>query len=106
MYQQLTGNLSRFFAIQNQEHQEHALQYTLNKEFDILGFKNRFTIGSDYNKSYSEIKMFADMTQFSSIKLTNPNYGYLTNLKDHPNAKDMSSPKYLLKTMEYFYKII
>jgi iron complex outermembrane receptor protein len=28
MFQQSTGNLSRFFAIQNQEHQEHALQYT------------------------------------------------------------------------------
>ena len=102
MYQQSTGNLSRFFAIQNQEHQEHALQYTLNKEFDILGFKNRFTIGSDYNKSYSEITMFADMTQFSSIKLTNPNYGYLTNLKDHPNAKDMSSPKTFVENYGIF----
>lgn len=102
MYQQSTGNLSRFFAIQNQEHQEHALQYTLNKEFDILGFKNRFTIGSDYNKSYSEITMFADMTQFSSIKLANPNYGRLSDLKDHPNAKDMSSPKTFVENYGIF----
>ncbi len=77
-YVESTDDLLRFFAVQNQKHQEHALQYTLNTEFDILGFMNKFTIGSDYNKSYSEITMFSDMSQFSSIKLNNPNYGNLT----------------------------
>ncbi|WP_418181052.1 TonB-dependent siderophore receptor [Aliarcobacter lanthieri] len=93
MYQEATGNLLRFFAIQNQKYQEHASQYTLNKEVDIFGIKNRFTIGADYNKAYSEQIMFADMTTFYPINFSNPNYEHLTNLKDHPNAVDMSVPK-------------
>ncbi|MFV7791011.1 TonB-dependent siderophore receptor [Aliarcobacter lanthieri] len=93
MYQEATGNLLRFFAIQNQKYQEHASQYTLNKEVYIFGIKNRFTIGADYNKAYSEQIMFADMTTFYPINFSNPNYEHLTNLKDHPNAVDMSVPK-------------
>ncbi|RBQ28937.1 TonB-dependent siderophore receptor [Aliarcobacter vitoriensis] len=93
MYQEATGNLLRFFAIQNQKYQEHASQYTLNKEFDIFGIKNRFTIGADYNKAYSEQIMFADMNTFYPINFSNPNYEHLTNLKDHPNAANMSVPK-------------
>ncbi|QKF60011.1 TonB-dependent siderophore receptor [Aliarcobacter lanthieri] len=93
MYQEATGNLLRFFAIQNQKYQEHASQYTLNKEVDIFGLKNRFTIGADYNKAYSEQIMFADMTTFYPINFSNPNYEHLTNLKDHPNAVNMSVPK-------------
>ncbi|PZQ06650.1 MAG: TonB-dependent siderophore receptor [Aliarcobacter butzleri] len=93
MYQEATGNLLRFFAIQNQKNQEHALQYTLNKETDIFGLKNKFSLGADYNKAYSETIMFADMTTFYPIYLANPNYESLTSLKDHPNATDMSTPK-------------
>ncbi|WP_418186182.1 TonB-dependent siderophore receptor [Aliarcobacter vitoriensis] len=93
MYQEATGNLLRFFAIQNQKYQEHASQYTLNKEFDLFGIKNRFTIGADYNKAYSEQIMFADMNTFYPINFSNPNYEHLTNLKDHPNAANMSVPK-------------
>ncbi|MDN5050843.1 TonB-dependent siderophore receptor [Aliarcobacter butzleri] len=93
MYQEATGNLLRFFAIQNQKNQEHALQYTLNKETDIFGLKNKFSLGADYNKAYSETIMFADMTTFYPMYLANPNYESLTSLKDHPNAIDMSTPK-------------
>ncbi|MDN5050229.1 TonB-dependent siderophore receptor [Aliarcobacter butzleri] len=93
MYQEATGNLLRFFAIQNQKNQEHALQYTLNKEIDIFGLNNKFSLGADYNKAYSETIMFADMTTFYPIYLSNPNYESLTSLKDHPNATDMSTPK-------------
>ncbi|MFW0702670.1 TonB-dependent siderophore receptor [Aliarcobacter butzleri] len=93
MYQEATGNLLRFFAIQNQKNQEHALQYTLNKETDIFGLNNKFSLGADYNKAYSETIMFADMTTFYPIYLANPNYESLTSLKDHPNATDMSTPK-------------
>ena len=93
MYQEATGNLLRFFAIQNQKNQEHALQYTLNKETDIFGLNNKFSLGADYNKAYSETIMFADMTTFYPMYLANPNYESLTSLKDHPNATDMSTPK-------------
>ncbi|MFY4768518.1 TonB-dependent siderophore receptor [Aliarcobacter butzleri] len=93
MYQEATGNLLRFFAIQNQKNQEHALQYTLNKETDIFGLNNKFSLGADYNKAYSETIMFANMTTFYPIYLANPNYESLTSLKDHPNATDMSTPK-------------
>ncbi|MCT7645625.1 TonB-dependent siderophore receptor [Aliarcobacter butzleri] len=93
MYQEATGNLLRFFAIQNQKNQEHAFQYTLNKETDIFGLNNKFSLGADYNKAYSETIMFADMTTFYPIYLANPNYESLTSLKDHPNATDMSTPK-------------
>lgn len=93
MYQESTGNLLRIFAIQNQKNQEHALQYTLNKEINIFGLKNQFSLGADYNKAYSETTMFSDMTKFYPIYLANPNYESLKSLKDHPNATDMSTPK-------------
>lgn len=102
MYEESTAKLLRFFAIQNQDTQEHILQYTLNKETKLFGAKNKFTLGADYNKAYFETIMFGDMTKFYPIYLTNPNYEALTSLKDHPNAINMSRPKTSLESYGIF----
>lgn len=92
-YNQTTNILTRYYAFQKQEFQEHALQYTLNKEVNILNLKNNISIGADYNKAYSQTTMFYDTTKPYNINLSNPIYEYLTSLSDHPNAANMSGNK-------------
>lgn len=92
-YNQTTNILTRYYASQKQDFEEHALQYTLNKEVDILNFKNNISVGADYNKAYSQTTMFYDTTKPYNINLSNPIYEYLTSLSDHPNAANMSGNK-------------
>ncbi|QKF72508.1 TonB-dependent siderophore receptor [Aliarcobacter faecis] len=92
-YNKPTNSVNRFYAYQKQEFQEHALQYTLNKEVDIFNLKNRFTIGADYNKSYSKLDFFSARPPLYPLYLSNLVYEPLTSLNDHPNAINMSSPK-------------
>ena len=92
-YNQTTNILTRYYASQKQDFEEHALQYTLNKEVDILNFKNNISVGTDYNKAYSQTTMFYDTTKPYNINLSNSIYEYLTSLSDHPNAANMSGNK-------------
>lgn len=92
-YTEATNTVTRAYAYQKQEFQEHALQYTLNKEVDILNFKNRISVGADYNKAYSKLDMFYDPFTPYNINLSNPSYEALTNVSDHPGATNMSSDK-------------
>lgn len=92
-YNHLTNTVTMAYAYQKQEFQEHALQETINKEFDLFGKKNNLSIGADYNKAYSKLDMFFDPTQLYNINLSNPVYQHLTNLNDHPTARNMSAKK-------------
>ncbi|MDY0192522.1 MAG: TonB-dependent receptor [Aliarcobacter butzleri] len=92
-YNQVTNIVTRAYAYQKQEFQEHALQETINKEFDLFGKKNNLSIGADYNKAYSKLDMFFDPTQLYNINLSNPVYQHLTNLSVHPTARNMSAKK-------------
>ncbi|MCG3665513.1 TonB-dependent receptor [Aliarcobacter butzleri] len=92
-YNHLTNTVTMAYAYQKQEFQEHALQETINKEFDLFGKKNNLSIGVDYNKAYSKLDMFFDPTQLYNINLSNPVYQHLTNLSDHPTARNMSAKK-------------
>ncbi|MCG3718166.1 TonB-dependent receptor [Aliarcobacter butzleri] len=92
-YNHLTNTVTMVYAYQKQEFQEHALQETINKEFDLFGKKNNLSIGADYNKAYSKLDMFFDPTQLYNINLSNPVYQHLTNLSDHPTARNMSAKK-------------
>ncbi|MFY9068537.1 TonB-dependent receptor [Aliarcobacter butzleri] len=92
-YNHLTNTVTMVYAYQKQEFQEHALQETINKEFDLFGKKNNLSIGADYNKAYSKLDMFFDPTQLYNINLSNPVYQHLTSLSDHPNAMNMTTPK-------------
>lgn len=92
-YNHLTNTVTMAYAYQKQEFQEYALQETINKEFDLFGKKNNLSIGADYNKAYSKLDMFFDPTQLYNINLSNPVYQHLTNLSDHPTAKNMSAKK-------------
>ncbi|MFW3441475.1 TonB-dependent siderophore receptor [Aliarcobacter butzleri] len=92
-YNHLTNTVTMAYAYQKQEFQEHALQETINKEFDLFGKKNNLSIGADYNKAYSKLDMFFDPTQLYNINLSNPVYQHLTNLSDHPTARNMSAKK-------------
>ncbi|MFW0713257.1 TonB-dependent siderophore receptor [Aliarcobacter butzleri] len=92
-YNKVTNSVSRFYAQQKNEYQEHALQYTLNKETDIFELKNRFSLGADYNKSYTESTFFTARPPLYTINVSNPNYEPFTKLSDYSNAVDMSTPK-------------
>lgn len=92
-YNESTNTLTRFYALQKQEFEEHALQYTLNKEIDILNLSHNITLGADYNKAYSKLDMYFDPTIPYNINLSNPSYEKLTSLSDHPSAMDMSNDK-------------
>lgn len=92
-YNQVTNIVTRAYAYQKQEFQEHALQETINKEFDLFGKKNNLSIGADYNKAYSKTTMFYVPTVPYNINLSHPIYEHLTSLSDHPNAMNMTTPK-------------
>ncbi|WP_418186339.1 TonB-dependent siderophore receptor [Aliarcobacter lanthieri] len=101
-FNEATNTVSRVYAYQKQESSEHALQYTLNKEFDLFGKKNHISVGTDYNKSYSKTIMFFEPTKTFNINLKNPNYEHLTNLKDHPNARNMSGNRTYVESYGIF----
>lgn len=92
-YNQVTNIVTRAYAYQKQEFQEHALQETINKEFDLFGKKNNLSIGADYNKAYSKTTMFYVPTVPYNINLSHPIYEHLTSLSDHPNAMNMTTSK-------------
>ncbi|RBQ30998.1 TonB-dependent siderophore receptor [Arcobacter sp. FW59] len=92
-YNKPTNSVNRFYAYQKQEQQEHALQYSLNKEINIAGFKNRFTLGTDYNKSYTESTFFTQRPPLYPINVSNPKYEPFTRLGDYSNPMNMSTPK-------------
>lgn len=92
-YNEITNIVTRAYAYQKQEFQEHALQYTLNKEVDILNFKNNISIGADYNKAYSKLDMFYVPTVPYNLNLSNPVYEHLTKVSDYSNPMNMSSAK-------------
>ncbi|MGB7401297.1 MAG: TonB-dependent receptor [Arcobacter sp.] len=92
-YNESTNVVTRAYAYQKQEFQEHALQYTINKEANILNLKNNITLGADYNKAYSKLDMYYDAATAYNLNLSKPSYEQLTSLADHPGARDMSTPK-------------
>lgn len=89
-YNQASNTVTRYYAYQKQEFSEHALQYTLNKKFDVLGFNNIISLGADFNKAYSKTDMFFDPTIPYNINISNPIYEKLTTLANHPLARNMS----------------
>ena len=91
-YDESTNIVTRAYAYQKQAYQEHALQYTFNKELDIANMKHNISMGVDYNKAYSKIDMYYDPSPFD-INILNPSYESLTTLSDHPSAWDMSGTK-------------
>jgi len=92
-YDENTDTLTRFYAYQKQKHQEHALQYTLNKQVNLLNLEYNISVGADYNKAYTKLDMHFDMTKPYNINLSNPSYEDLTNLSDHSAAMNMSRDK-------------
>lgn len=101
-YNEITNIVTRAYAYQKQEFQEHALQYTLNKEVDILNFKNNISIGADYNKAYSKLDMFYAPTVPHNLNLSNPVYEHLTNVSDYLNPMNMSTPKTFIESWGTF----
>ncbi|WP_418186496.1 TonB-dependent siderophore receptor [Aliarcobacter lanthieri] len=95
MYLESTNTVRRFAAEQKTQSSEHALQYTLNKELDILGFKNTFSLGADYNKAYSKTLSRVVQGKIFDINIAHPIYEQnivSVNDLDLP-IRDMSSPK-------------
>lgn len=103
-YNEATNTVTRAYAYQKQEFQEHALQYTLNKELDIFDFRNRISVGGDFNKAYTKTTMFYDPMNPYNINLSHPNYENLTSLSDHPNATDMTGDKTYTKSWGMFFQ--
>jgi iron complex outermembrane recepter protein len=101
-YTEATDTIRRVYAYQKQEMQEHALQYTLNKEIDIFDLKNRISVGADYNKAYSKLDMYYDPFTAYNLDASNPYYESLTNLSDHPTAMDFSGNRSYTKRWGIF----
>ena len=102
MFNQSTNTVTRFPAEQKQDFSEHALQYTLNKEFSISGLKNNISVGMDYNKAYSESISRAERTPLS-INLSNPIYEQNIRPLDESNPiLNMSSDKTYIKSWGIF----
>ncbi len=101
-FNETTNTVSRAYAYQKQEFQEHALQYTLNKEINILNFKNMLSLGMDYNNSYSKTTMYYDPFTPYDINISHPNYESLTDLSDHLGAMNMSRDKTNIKSWGTF----
>ena len=92
-YNENTNTLTRFYALQKQKFEEHALQYTLNKEVNIFNQTHNISLGADYNKAYSKLDMYFDPTTAYNINLSNPSYEKLSTLADHSSARNMSTDK-------------
>ncbi|RXK11494.1 TonB-dependent siderophore receptor [Halarcobacter mediterraneus] len=101
-YNSDTNIVTRAYAYQRQEFSEHALQYTLNKEFELFGKKNKLSLGTDYNKAYSKLDMYYDPSNPYTINLSNPNYETLTSISDHSSAMNMSGEKQYVKSWGAF----
>lgn len=95
MYLESTNTVRRFAAEQKTESSEHALQYTLNKEFDLFGKENNLSVGADYNKAYSETFSRVVQGKPFDINLENPIYEpYIISVNDLGlPIRNMSSPK-------------
>lgn len=104
MYNQSTNTVTRFPAEQKQNFSEHALQYTVNKEFSFFGLDNKISLGADYNKAYSESKSRVEMTPYN-IVLSNPSYEQSVNpLNENNTIRDMSSAKTYVKSWGTFFQ--
>ncbi len=85
-YNETTNQITKFFATQKREANEHAIQYTANKELEIANTRHRISAGIDARKSDYEYVGYVDLTQPYTIDLSNISYESLTSLSDHPNA--------------------
>ena len=101
-YNKATNSINRFWAYQKQEFQEHILQYTANKDINLFGFENRFTLGADYNKAYTTTHFFTKRPPFYSLNLSNLVYEPLTSKKDYTNIMDISTPKTYIENYGVF----
>lgn len=101
-YNENTNIVTRAYAYQKQKFQENALQYTLNKELNILNFKNNLSVGADYNKAYSKLDMFYAPTIPYNLNLSNLTYENLTTVSDYSNPTNMSTPKTFVESWGTF----
>lgn len=93
MYNETTNSVIRFPAEQRQEFSENALQYTLNKTFSLFNLENNLSIGTDYNKAYSQTKSRVAMDPHT-INLKNPSYEkHIKKVSDYSVIRDMSREK-------------
>lgn len=102
-YDESTNSVTRYPAIQIGKYEEHSLQYTLNKEMNLLGYKNNLTVGIDYNRVYTEGKSILDFFAPSSLDLLNPIYeNSFTSVSDYSHAYDLSSERTYVESSGVF----
>ncbi|MDN5106561.1 TonB-dependent receptor [Aliarcobacter butzleri] len=104
MYLESTNTVRRFAAEQRTESSEHALQYTLNKELDILGLKNNISLGADYNKAYSKTLSRVVQGKTFDINIAHPIYeSNIISVNDLGlPIRDMSSAKTWIESYGIF----
>ncbi|QKF82439.1 TonB-dependent siderophore receptor [Halarcobacter ebronensis] len=102
LYNESTNSVTRFPAQQRQEFSENLLQYTLNKEFSLFKFKNNLSVGTDYNKAYSQTTSRVVMDPFV-IDLANPDYeDRIVSVDEYSTIRDMSGDKTYVETWGSF----
>ncbi|NVJ52384.1 MAG: TonB-dependent receptor [Campylobacteraceae bacterium] len=102
-YNEARNEVTRFSADQRAEFEEHALQYSLNKEFTIFGKKNNLSFGADYNKAYSKGTSRIALSSMYNINLANPTYeDRIKSIDEYSSVRDMSSDKTYVKSWGMF----
>jgi len=103
IYIENTNTIRRFAAQEKVDTYEHALQYTLNEEFKLFGKKNIFSLGADYNKSYSKTHTRMVGTPFD-MNAKNPIYGTIPKSLDDLGLPiiNLSAPKSYIETYGLF----
>jgi iron complex outermembrane receptor protein len=102
-FDKTTNSVTRYPATQLSSSEEHSFQYTLNKELDLLGYKNNLTFGVDYNRVYVGGDSVIDFAGASILNLSNPVYedGF-TLPADYIMMIDMSSKRTYLESSGMF----
>lgn len=100
-YNETNNTITKFFATQRNEYQEHALQYTFNKEFELFNLKHKLSTGADIRKAYSTFTGYLDLTQPYVLDLSSLSYESLTTLSDHPTATTYGGTQDKISTKKY-----
>ncbi|QKF81006.1 TonB-dependent siderophore receptor [Halarcobacter ebronensis] len=101
-YNETTNQILRYFATQHFDSDEHAAQFTINKEFKIANMRNRISLGVDAKRSDTETNGYFDTSIPYYLNASNPVYIPLTSLSDHPAAFEYVNTNTITKSFGGF----
>ncbi|WP_320036082.1 TonB-dependent receptor [Halarcobacter sp.] len=101
-YNEATNEILRYYATQHFDSEEHDAQFTINKEFYLVGLRNRISLGLDAKKSETKTTGDFDVSIPYYLNANYPNYLPLTSSLQHPNAFEYVNSDVTTKTFGGF----